>query len=719
MPTTPFVRAAAVTLLAALSAAVAPSAVTAQAARQTPPPPAADRPFEFPASFTHRLANGLTVLVVEDHRQPLVSFSLLVGAGVTAEPAGKHGLAAMVAGLLDKGTASRSAQDIARAIDRVGGSLTAGADADFAQVAATVLKPSADLALDLLADIVMRPAFKEDEVERLRRQTLSGLQVQFADAEYVATAVARRVAFAGHPYAIDAGGTPETVRGLARQDIVAFHKARYVPDGAVLAVAGDVTRAEAVAMIEKHLGAWSGKAVPLSVADPSPPVRGAVFVDRADSVQTQIRVGTVAVPRNHPDYFPLLLANQAFGGSFNSRLNMKLRATEGLTYGARSLVNADRHAGWWGVSTYTRTEETARAVQLIEDLLREFRETPITEEELREAKGFLVGSFAIGAETPAQVAAKLLQSRAYGLPDDYWQKYRDNVRAVTVEQIAAAVRKHVQPERMALVAVGRAPGFAPAVTAFGAPRVVPFADLDLTATDLQRPAASSAATPESAQRGKAIIARAVAAAGGAEKLAAIMDVTTRGTVKLTTPMGEMSGDAVAEVVYPDKMRSTVTLAMGQMVQAFDGTSGWMKMGPQAMDLPAVMLPEMRRGVVSALGIELLRRAAAGDAEVNAVEDGEVNGRKAEAVRWKMGDVEMTAFFDAETHLLAKLAYRSVTPQGATDVEVLPSDFREVEGVKVPFKVVGFQNGQPYIDSATAAITFNSGIDPAAFAKPQP
>lgn len=717
MTTTAIMRTTAVTTLASLLLAAGATPAAAQAARQAPPPPAPDRPFDFPASHVHRLPNGLTVLVVEDRRQPLVSFTLLVHAGASAQPAGKDGLAAMVAGLLDKGTATRSAQDIARAIDRVGGSLSAGADADFAQVTATALVPSAGLALELLADIVARPSFKDDEVERLRRQALSGLQVQFADAEFLATAVARRVAYGAHPYAVGADGTPDTLAKLTRDDVVAFHRARYAPEGAWLAVAGDITPAAAVKLVEQHLGAWAGSAGALTVAEPPAPARGAVFVDRADSVQTQIRVGTVAVPRNHPDHFPLLIANQAFGGSFNSRLNMKLRANEGLTYGARSLVDADRHAGWWGVSTYTRTEETARAVSLIEDLLRDFRETPITAAELEEAKSFLVGSFAIGAETPAQVAGKLLEARAYGLPDDYWTTYRQRVRAVTADQIATAVRKYVQPDRMTLVAVGNASAFAPALTGFGTPRVVRFADLDLTAPDLRRAGAATTASPEAMAQGKALIARAVAAAGGAGRLAAIKDVTTRGTVTVTTPMGEMKGEAVAEVVYPDKMRSTLTLPMGQMVQAFDGKGGWMKMGPQAMDLPPAMLPEMRRGVVSALGIDLLRRAAAGEAEVSALPAAEVDGRKVDVVRWKMGEVEMTVSFDAETLLLAKLAYRSVTPQGAVDVEVMPGDYREVDGLKVPFKVKGLQNGQPYLESLSSTVTFNTGIDPAGFAKP--
>lgn len=711
-------RAAAAAALALTLIASTAMSTDAQTTRQAPPPPTAERPFEFPAWDSQTLPNGLTVLMIEDHRQPLVSFTLVLGAGGAVQPPGKAGLAEMTAALLDKGTATRSAQDIARSIDRVGGSLAARAEADVAEVNVTVLKTSMVLGLELLADVVTHPAFKDDEVERLRRQALSGLQVQFADAEFVASAVARRVTYGTHPYAIGGAGTPETIRALTRDDIVAFHKAHYVPGGAWLAVAGDVTSAEVLPLIRQHLGEWSGKAPVAKVGAPAAPSRRAVFVDRADLVQTQLRIGTLAVPRNHPDYLPLLIANQAFGGSFNSRLNLKLRAAEGLTYGARSGMDADRHAGRWLVSTFTRTEETARAVSMMDTLLRELRENPITDAELDEAQAFLVGSFAIDAETPAQVADKVLEAQIYGLPPDYWLQYRERLRAVTKEQIAAAVRRHLVPERMELVAVGNAAGFAKDVAGFGTPEIVTFTDLDLTAPDLRRPSATtSAATPERRAAGKAVIDRAVAAAGGLEKLAAVKDVTTRGTVKLATPMGEVSGETVAEVLYPDKSKSVTKLAMGEVVQAYDGGAGWMKMGPQPpMDLPPMMVPELRRGIVTALGIDLLRKAAAGEAEVHAIEPAEVEGGKVDGVAWSLGDVQMRVYFDPSTHLLSKLAYRGVSPQGAMDVEVRVSDFREVEGLKVPFKVVGFQNGQQYLDLTVSGVTFNSGIDPAGFQK---
>lgn len=227
------------------------------------------------------------------------------------------------------------------------------------------------------------------------------------------------------------------------------------------------------------------------------------------------------------------------------------------------------------------------------------------------------------------------------------------------------------------------------------------------------------ASPANAGGAKSVVQAAVQAAGGAEKLAAVKDFVSRGQVTVQSPMGEVSGEMVAEVVYPDKTRSVLKLAMGEMVQAFDGQSGWMKMGTQAMDLPAALLPEVRRGIVTAGGISLLRKAANGEAAVSLLEPAEVNGRKADVISWKEGDLDMRLYFDAETHLLAKLAYRAASMQGTTDVEVLPSDFRDVSGLKIPFKVQTTQNGQKYLEMVATEMKVNAGVDAAAFSKPAP
>ena len=198
-----------------------------------PPAPA----FKLPAVAERRLPNGMRVVVVENKEQPLVSFSVMVRTGGTADPTGKAGLAQMTAALLDQGTATRTAKQIAETIESAGGSISASASWDATTASSTVLANRAGLAAELLADVLRNPAFKDEEIGRVRTQTLSGLQVSRADAGFVADEVFERVVFAGSPYAHPLGGTPETIRAMTRDDLVAFHKAHYRPDNATLAIA--------------------------------------------------------------------------------------------------------------------------------------------------------------------------------------------------------------------------------------------------------------------------------------------------------------------------------------------------------------------------------------------------------------------------------------------------------------------------------------------------
>jgi zinc protease len=689
------------------------------AARQSPPPPGPLRPFTFPAYETRKLANGLTVFVIEDHRQPLVSYRLLLEAGASAHPTDKGGLAFMTAQLLRQGTQTRSSQDIATAIDRVGGNLGASADDDTALVSASVVKSAADLALELMADIVLRPAFKQDEIDRARRQVLSGLQINYTDAEYLAPVVAARTILGNHPYAFPVEGTPDTLRALTRDDIVAFHRARYSPAGAFMAVSGDIKADAVVAQLEQHFKGWTTPApAAVTLPPPPPPARTVLVLDKPDAVQTQIVVGSVGIERSDPSYFPLLIANQIFGGSFNSRLNLKLRAQEGLTYGARSSFDTLRETGIFRVSTFTRTEETGKALAMILDLLEDFRKMPATEAELNEAKSYLVGSFVIANETPSQIAGRVLDAAKFRLPADYWAKYRDRVQAVTAADVAKAVRDHIDPARMAIVAVGNAKVFAAALDKLGKARQILFSNLDLMQPDLTRAAETSApATPEAIAKGKAALRAAADALGGAKALG-IKDLVSTGSITLSTPQGQLQGEFTTEVLYPDKIKSSIALPMGQMVQAFDGSAAWAQMGPQQMDLPAAMHAEMRRTVLLAGTIGVLREALEGRAQVQALEPVEADGRTLTVVNWTMNGQDVKLFVDAATHLPAKAAFRSVTPQGAADAEVRWTDYREVDGVKIAGTVTTYRGGEKYAETVVKEVRFNTGLDPASFGKPK-
>ncbi len=456
--------------------------------KTAPPPPAAARPYEFPRAVPRTLANGLRVSVIEDRRLPLVAASLQVLAGHAYAPPEKAGLASLTAALLREGTRKRSSQEIARAVDDAGGQLNATAGNDVATVSMEFMKSKAELGFELMADIVQNPVFAEEEIARQQQQILSSLAVQYANAQYLAGVAAARAILGTHPYAYPGDGTPDTVGALKRKDLVEFYEKHYAPNRAWLVITGDLSAEEAFALAEKWFGGWRRKGPADEPLPEAPPPRAQVLViDMPTENQTQIAAGHAGVARNHPDYLALQVGNQIFGGSFNSRLNMKLRASEGLTYGASSYFEPSRFSGIFQASTFTRTEKTAEAVRTLVDLLKEFRENPATDAEFEEAKAYLSGSFAIATETASAVASRVLAAEVNGLGNDYWPRFRERLEKLSRAEVEAAVRRFLQPDGLTITAVGNAREFAKALESFGPVRVIPVSDLDLTAPDLVKP----------------------------------------------------------------------------------------------------------------------------------------------------------------------------------------------------------------------------------------
>ncbi|MBI5280566.1 MAG: insulinase family protein [Candidatus Solibacter usitatus] len=684
--------------------------------KQAPPAPTAPRPFEFPKAAFRTLANGLRVYVVEDHRLPLVSASLQVLAGNANVAPEKSGLASMTAGLLREGTSSKSSQQIAKLIDNAGGSLSASAGDDVATIGMSFMKSYAGLGMELMADIARNPAFAQEEIDRQMRQAQSNLAVQYADAQYLAPLAASRAILGTHPYAYPGDGTPQTLGNIKREEIVAFYKANYAPGRGWMAIAGDVTAEEGFALAEKYFGSWSGAAA-ADVKLPAPPAAKpqVLIVDMANAVQTQIVVGHLGVPRNHPDYIALTMANQIFGGSFNSRLNMKLRANEGLTYGASSGFEPNRQAGTFQCSTFTRTEKTAEAIRFIVDLLKEFKQNPATETEFNEAKAYMIGKFGLDNETAGAVATRTLVTAVYGLPEDYYVNYRRTVQAITRQQVGEAVQRFLQPERMAIVAVGNSKEFAKALESYGPVRVIKSDEIDFVAPGLVKEKAkvelSAAAAAAAAAQGKGLVSAAVAAMGGLEKLKSIKDISTKGKLKLTLPQGTYDAETETQILYPDRYKTVMKLPMATITQALDGASAWMGQGAMTQDMPAQLTAELAKGVSSAAGgIGLWLAAEAGKAEVHAT--------GADSVLWKSGDVEVRVSFDEATHLPVKMAMKTIGMTGPAEIENVFSDFREVDGLKMAFATSVTQNGQKVGEGTTSEVKFNSGLKAESFAKPK-
>ncbi len=308
---------------------------------ERPPAPFPAREATFPPYEMKMLANGMQVIVVLHHEQPVVSMRLLIRAGYAQDPQGKSGVADLVAALLDQGTTTRSSQDIADQIDFIGGALGAGAGADLTFANTVVLKDSFAFGMDLLNDVVRNPAFAPEEIDRQKEQAISSLQVSSRDPDYLADAVFNRLVYGFHPYGIPGGGTSDTIDRISRTDLLAFHSQFFVPNNMVLAVVGDVTSDEAFSAAERVFGSWARADLPARrVTEPPAPTRRLVVIDKPDSVQTEIRVGSLAIPRKHPDYFAWDLAVKILGGEGANRLHQVLRSARGLTYGAEADTDA-------------------------------------------------------------------------------------------------------------------------------------------------------------------------------------------------------------------------------------------------------------------------------------------------------------------------------------------------------------------------------------------
>jgi zinc protease len=466
-------------LALALSIFVGASAFAQQ--KQTPPPPKPAKEIRFPAFEEKTLANGLRVVVIEQHETPSISLQLLFPGGKVHTPAGKAGLADATAALIREGTATRSSQQIAQTIDSVGGELNtvASLESGFATVRAT--SDQIDLGLDLLSDVILRPSFPAEELERWRSQTLSGLQIQQTDPDYIADAAFQRLVTGGHPYGLPAAGTPESVKGLTRDDLVAFHKRQYVPNDSILAIVGDVKAADAFAKAERFFGGWPKGAAPsIPTVKKAEGKRQIVIVDKPDAVQTQIRVGQVGLAYRDPDHFAAQVYDTVVGSSSNSRLYEEVRRKRGLSYGAFSEFRLPSEPGWFLASTFTKTESTAEALGLVLEVLEGMGKTPVPAEELEARKTYLTGAFPLEIETPDGIAAKVLEAMKFGYGREYLESYRDNLSAVTAEKLKDFAARRIHPDRMLIVLVGNAKTFAADVEKrFGKAEVISAAELDL------------------------------------------------------------------------------------------------------------------------------------------------------------------------------------------------------------------------------------------------
>ena len=409
-----------------------------------------------PIAHREVLPNGVVLLVAERPAIPIVVLRVYVRAGSVYDPADAGGLANLTADLLTRGTAKRTGPELDRAIEFVGGRLEGDAGRDGAAVALSVLKKDLTLGLDLLAEVLLQPTFPEAELKRRSEEVAAGIERSEQDPQTVAGRAIVELIFPGHPYSRPVLGTVESVRRLTREQVVAFHRENYRPDGAIIAVVGDVTRDEVRRELMARLGAWSGPTSPRPLIPPapaSPPVESR-RIER-ELTQATVSLARPGIRQDHPDYFPLVVANYILGSGSASRLYTKVREERGLAYSVYSGLGPGRYGASYFVGLQTRLEAVDDAVRLVkEEMGRMGRET-VTSRELDSAKSYLIGSYPLRTDTSGKMAGLLVSVEENELGLDWPDRFKAGISRVTAADVRRVATTYMDSATLSSVIVGK------------------------------------------------------------------------------------------------------------------------------------------------------------------------------------------------------------------------------------------------------------------------
>jgi zinc protease len=452
----------------------------------TAPLPAAPRGFNFTHPKEAKLENGLRVIVAERPSLPLLAVELIIRSGSEADPNNLAGTANLTGSLLSKGTEKMSAPQIVNAVESLGGTIFSSGGSDNSSAGVLVMSSKAEPALTILADVVLHPAFKQEELDRLRTQLLDGLRVALQQPSSLASYVIGRAVYGDGEYGHAAGGTPESLPAIQRADIVKFYQSYYCPNNAALIFSGNVTLEQGKAYAQKFFGEWKTSEVSSHPVNPSlanwKPTD--LVVDMPEAGQASVNLAKPAIKRDSADYYTGLVANAALGNGFSSRLNREIRIKRGLSYGARSSLDTRRDSGAFTASAQTKNESAADVALLLQTELKRLGTDPVEGDELKSREALLTGNYARSMETNQGFAGQIASLAVFNLPLETLDKFIPSINAVTAKDVTAFASKYLMSPT-SLVVVGKAAAFLePLKKTFPGTRVIRQAELDLNRADL-------------------------------------------------------------------------------------------------------------------------------------------------------------------------------------------------------------------------------------------
>ena len=675
--------------------------------------------FKPPVPEKRVLSNGMTLYLLEDHELPLFNINGLIKTGNIYDSADKIGLASIFASVMRTGgTESREPDALNEELESMAASVEVGMSAEYGTINLSTLAEDIEKGLEIFADVLRNPAFREDKLKLRKQQTIESIRRRNDNPFPVALRNFSALLYGtDHPFGWYS--EIEGIESITVDDLKAFHAKYYHPNNMMLAITGDFDTETLISQLKKVFEGWESTEIAFpdvpTVNEVRKPSVNYIFKDLN---QTVILLGHLGIKRtpDFPDYFALRVMNDILGeGGFTSRLMIEVREKHGLAYAVGSMMQTSYYTnpGEWLAYSQTRADKTVEAISLIIDVVKGLRDAPVPAAELQRTKDSLINSFVFGFESSAQIAFQQMMLAYRGYASDFLETFTDNIAKVTVEDVQAVAQKYLHPDALTIVAVGNKESFDRPLDEFGEVNEIEIAQPEPPPAE-PMPEASEA----DIAKAKEILAAAVEAHGGLEKLQTVKNGVIEGRTSSNTEGGPMQVDMKLYYIYPDKFRQDLKLPQGEMAYVYDGSAAYAITPMGVQPLPPQMLSTFKDSVFRAT-MSLLRNLSQNDIPIQYAGTEDVQGKPASALLIPQPSGEMLKLFISdETGYVVKHAYRE-TSQGVTvNRETLMGDYRDVDGIKIAYHVVQNVEGQRFSETRVTNVTLNAELDESLFQEPE-
>jgi zinc protease len=649
-----------------------------------------------PAEIT--LSNGMKVLLLEDHELPLISGAALIRTGNLFDPPSKKGLAGLTGEVLRSGgTKARTGDQLDQDLENVAASIESQIGETNGTLSFSCLKENTDQVLALFRDLLSSPEFRQDKVDLSKTQSRSEISRRNDDADGIAQREFSDIVYGrNNPY----GWSIEyaDIDNIQRQDLIDFYRRYYFPSNITMEVIGDFSTADMKAKLEQVLGSWkyTQPAVPAFPKVENKSAAGVYLASKEDTTQTFFHVGELGGELRDKDYAALEVASEILGGGFSSRLFQSVRTKHGWAYNisANWAANYD-HPGTFDISGSTQSSHTVDTLKAIDEELQRIRTTEVTDEELQTAKDTVLNGFVFNFDRPSKTINRLMIYQYYGYPKDFIFQYQKAIAGVTKADVLRVAQQYLQPKNLSYVAVGNPKDFGTPLASLGM-KVQP---IDLTIPEPKQQAAQ--ADPASLGKGKALLQRVQQALGGADKLGAVKDLQFHADLEVFTPGATMKVKQTNSFIAPSTVRQDNELPFLKQSVYSDGTSGWISGMQGVQNLPPAVLKQIHGEAFRQIASLALSDRDA-NRTVNQPADGvlEISSKDGESV---------SITVDEKTGLPAKLAYQQSPAEGGTAVEEVFSDWRNIDGLHLPYQWSITQGGKKFAAVTVQDYKINSGL----------